>query len=67
LTDLERFQNLASELISPRIQIIWWKEADKKIRDFTASPAPAYKLSASKITLWYLNNDVPGLESLLKY
>jgi hypothetical protein len=67
LTDLERFQSLASELISPRIQVISGKEADKTTCDLTASIAPAYQLSTSKITFRDLNNDIPGLESLPKH
>jgi hypothetical protein len=62
-THLERFQSLASELISPRIQINSEKEADKRARDFTASIASAYRLSTSKITLSDLNKDIPGLEN----
>jgi hypothetical protein len=49
-TDWERFQSLASELISPRIQINFEKEADKAARDFTVSIASAYWLSTSKTT-----------------
>jgi hypothetical protein len=66
-TDWERFQSLASELISPRIQINLGEEADKAACDFIASVASAYRLSTRKITLSDLNNDLPGLESLLKY
>jgi hypothetical protein len=38
-TDWERFQSLALELISPRIEINSGVEADKAARDFTASIA----------------------------
>jgi hypothetical protein len=62
-TDWERFQNLSSNLISPRLQITSGAEADKAVRDFTAS---AYRLSTSKITLSDINNDLPGLDRLLK-
>jgi hypothetical protein len=58
----ERFQSLASEIISLRIQIISEEEA----RDFPALIASAYRLSTSKITLSDLNKNPPGLESLLK-
>jgi hypothetical protein len=56
-----------SELISPRIQINSMEETNKVGRDFTASITLAYSLSVSKITLSGLNNDAPGLESMLKY
>jgi hypothetical protein len=52
--DRERFQSLASELISPRIEINSWVEADKAARDFTASIASAFRLSTSKVTLLYI-------------
>jgi hypothetical protein len=66
-TDWERFQSLASNLISPRIKINSGAEADKAARAFTASVASAYRLSTSKITLSELNNVLPGLDWLLKY
>jgi hypothetical protein len=65
-TDWERFQSLASELISPTIQINSAEEAKKVTRDFPASTASAYRLS-SKITLSDLNMDLPGLENLVKH
>jgi hypothetical protein len=65
-TDWERFQILASELISPRIEINSGVGDDKAARDFTASVASAYRLSTSKITLLDINNDIPGLDRLLK-
>jgi hypothetical protein len=65
-TNWERFQSLASELISPRVEISSGVEADKAARDFTASIASAYRLSTSKITLSDMNNDIPGLDCLLK-
>jgi hypothetical protein len=66
-TNRERFQSLASNLISRRVEIYSRIEADKAARAFTASIASAYKLSTNKITLSDLNNDIPGLDSLLKY
>jgi hypothetical protein len=66
-TDWDRFQSLASDLISPRIEINSGIEADKAARDFTASVASAYRLSTSKVTLLDLNNDLPGLDRLLKH
>jgi hypothetical protein len=65
-TDWERFQSVASELISPKLEINSGVEADKAARDFTASIASAYRLSTSKITLSDMNNDIPGLDCLLK-
>jgi hypothetical protein len=50
-TDWDRFQILASELISPRIEINSGVEADKAARDLTASTASAYRLATSKVTL----------------
>jgi hypothetical protein len=66
-TDCDRFQSLASELISPRIEINSGVEADKAARDLTVSVASAYRLSTSKVTLSDVNNNIPGLDRLLKY
>jgi hypothetical protein len=44
-TDRERFQSLASELISLKLEIKSGVEADKAACDFAASIASAYKLS----------------------
>jgi hypothetical protein len=66
-TDWEWFQSLTSDLISPKIQINSGVEADKAVRDFTASIASACRLSTSKITLFSINNDLPGLDRLLKH
>jgi hypothetical protein len=66
-TDWEWFQSLTSELISPKIEIKSGIEADKAVRDFTASIASAYRLSTNKITLSDINNDIPGLDRLLKH
>jgi hypothetical protein len=65
-TDRERFQSLASNLKSPRIEINLGAEADKRARAFISSIASAYRLSISKIPLSELNNDQPGLDRLLK-
>jgi hypothetical protein len=59
-TDLEQFQNLASELISPRFQINLGEEADKAACDFAVSIASAYRLSTSKITFPDLNKNLPA-------
>jgi hypothetical protein len=66
-TGWERFQSLASNLISPRIEINSEVEADKAACAFTASIASAYRLSTSKITWTALNSNLPGLDRLLKY
>jgi hypothetical protein len=66
-TDWDRLQSLASELVSPRIEINSGIEADKEARDFTASIVSAYRLATSKVTLSDINNDIPGLDRLLKH
>jgi hypothetical protein len=58
--DRDRFQGLTSELISPRIEI-------NSAHDFTVSVASAYRLATSKVTLSDINNDLPGLDRLLKH
>jgi hypothetical protein len=65
-TDWDRFQSLASELISPKIKINLRVEADKAAHVFMASIGLAYKLATSKVTLSHINNDIPGLDQLLK-
>jgi hypothetical protein len=65
-TDCERFQSLASELMSPIIESNSGVEADKAARDFTASTVSVYRLSTSKITLFDVNNDLPGLDRFIK-
>jgi hypothetical protein len=66
-TDWERFQNLVSTLISPRIEINSGLEADKATLEFTTSIASAYRPSTSKVKLSELNSDIPGLDRLLKH
>jgi hypothetical protein len=66
-TDWDRFQSLASELISPQIKIQSVVEADKEASDFTASVVSAYRVSTRKVTLSDINNDFPGLHHLLKH
>jgi hypothetical protein len=67
VTYWERFQSLASNLISPRVKINSGVEADKAGRAFTASIASTYRLSTRMITLSELNNDLPGIDRLLRY
>jgi hypothetical protein len=50
-TDWERFQNLVSNLISPKIEINSGVEANKAAVELTASIASAYRLSTSKVKL----------------
>jgi hypothetical protein len=66
-TNWERFQTLGSDLISPRTEINSRVEADKAVRDLTASVASAYRLSTSRVTLLELKNDLPGLDRVLNY
>jgi hypothetical protein len=66
-TDWERFQNLASNLISPRIEINSGVEADKTALEFTASIASVYRLSTNKVKISELKSDIPGLDKLLKH
>jgi hypothetical protein len=65
-TDWERFQSLASDLISPRLEINMGVEADKAAHELTASIASAYRLSTSKVKISVVNTDLPGLDQLLK-
>jgi hypothetical protein len=60
--DWDRFQSLASELISPRNEISSGTEA---AHDFTASVASACRLSTSKVS--DINNDLRGLDRLSKH
>jgi hypothetical protein len=66
-TESERFQCPASESIPPIIEINSGVEADKAARDFTATIASAYRQSTNKVTLSDINNDIPGLNRLLKH
>jgi hypothetical protein len=59
-TDWEWFQSLASEWISPRIQINLGEEAIE-----VATIASVYRIMTRKVTLSDLNNYLPSLESLL--
>jgi hypothetical protein len=66
-TDWNLFQSLASELISPKLEINSGVQADKAARDFTASVASVYRLSTRKIILSDINDDLPGRDRLLKH
>jgi hypothetical protein len=65
--DWNRFQRLASELISPRIEMNSGVEAYKAAREFTASIASAYRLATTKVILSDINNDILDLNRLLKH
>jgi hypothetical protein len=67
LTDWELFQSLASELISPNIQIHSSDEADKAAHGFAVSIAAAYRLSTRKTTILGRKYEIPGLDRLLKH
>jgi hypothetical protein len=67
LTDWELFQCLASELISPNIQIHFSNEADKRAHDFAASIALACSLSTRKITILDWKYEILALNPLLKH
>jgi hypothetical protein len=51
LTDWELFQSLASELISPNIQILSSNEPDNAAHDLAASIALAYRISSRETTI----------------
>jgi hypothetical protein len=66
-TDWERFQSLASALVSPRVEINSYKEADKAGRTFAATIASAYKLSTKTTTIADHSRSPSGLERLLEH
>jgi hypothetical protein len=61
-TDLDWFESLTSELISPRIEINMRVEANKVAHNFPASVASAYMLLTSKVTLSDINSDLLSLD-----
>jgi hypothetical protein len=65
-TDWERFQSLASDFISPRIQIRTVIDAERTACNFRASIASVYRLSTHKITLSKLYEELPELDRLLQ-
>jgi hypothetical protein len=66
LIDWKQFKNIASELISPRLEINTGIQVDKVARDFTASIASTYRLLTRNVTLSDVNTDPPGLDRLSK-
>jgi hypothetical protein len=65
-TNWERFQSLASNLILPRVEINSGVEADKATRAFAALLHPHTGCRRIR-SLSDLNNDIPGLDRLLRY
>jgi hypothetical protein len=65
-TDWEWFQSLASDLISPRLEINMGVEADEAAREFTASIAFWYRLSTSTVKISEVKPKLPGLDRLLR-
>jgi hypothetical protein len=61
-TDWERFQSLASALVSPTVEINSCIEADNAARNFAASIASAYRLSTNTKTISDRNRDSSSLE-----
>jgi hypothetical protein len=66
LTAWERFQSLASDLISPRTQTHTFEDAEKSARNFAASIALAYNLSTHKITIPDVTEKLPELDRPLQ-
>jgi hypothetical protein len=54
-TDWEWFQSLASELISPSIQILSSEKAEKAAYDFATSVALIYRMSTRKPIVYFRN------------
>jgi hypothetical protein len=67
VSDWERFQSLASALVSPRVKINSCMEADNAARDFAASIASAYRMPTKITTISDRNRGSSSLERLLKY
>jgi hypothetical protein len=66
-SDWERFQSLASALVSSRVEINSCIEADSASRDFAASIASAYRLSTKTTTISESNRGPSSLERLFKH
>jgi hypothetical protein len=67
LTDWKRFQSIASDLISPSIDIHSSEEAHAATRGFAASITSAYSLSARKNGILGRKYEQPGLDRPLKH
>jgi hypothetical protein len=66
--DWECFQNCASDLISPRIEINSKKDDNKAAHNFTASVTSAYRPSTGKVSFSDIHNHaLPGLHHWLKH
>jgi hypothetical protein len=66
-TDWERFQSLATALVSPRVEINSCIEADNAARHFAASIASAYSLSTKTTTISDGNRGSSSLQRLLMH
>jgi hypothetical protein len=64
LTHWELIQSLAFELISPNIPINLPNEAGKAARDFAASTASAYRISAKRTTIIERKYEIYDLDHL---
>jgi hypothetical protein len=51
LANWQWYEVVASDILSPRIEVISWEEADKPADLFTISTASPYELSTSKLIL----------------
>jgi hypothetical protein len=67
LADWELFQSLASELMSPNIQIHFSKVADKAAHDSAATIASAYMLLIIQTINLGGKYEIRGLDSLLEH
>jgi hypothetical protein len=67
LMNWEQFQSLASELVSPNIQICPDDDVYKAACDFAASVAFAYRLSTRKTMKLDQKYEMPGLDHLLQH
>jgi hypothetical protein len=67
ITDWERFQSVASALVSPRVNIYSFIKADKADGVFAESIALAYRLSTEITTISDSNRRPYSLERLLKH
>jgi hypothetical protein len=65
-TDWERFESPVSDLISLRIQINMFDDAETAARNFAASIASAYRLSTNKIIIPDVTEELPELDLLLQ-
>jgi hypothetical protein len=67
LIDWELFRSIASELVSPNIQILSSEQTDKAECDLATSIVSAYRLSTRKTTVLHRNYGIPDIGRLLKH